>query len=150
MIVKSILRCRKTINLPKNCYWEKTTLQGMISRHSPHSSRRWQQKQCHLFSSLSVNKFKRFLLNFPIKHVVNASLSIAELWMHSGDSWLLSSQQLEELRIVYWRNQRAQLEYEARSRYWIWLGEFSSYVIITCEDIKFSRERSPGISLMFI
>ena len=108
MIVKSILRCRKTINLPKNCYWEKTTLQRMISRHSPHSSRRWQQQQRHLFSLLSVNKFKRFLLNFLIKHVVNASLSIAELWMHSGDSWLLSSQQLEELRIVYWRNQRAQ------------------------------------------
>ena len=62
----------------------------------------------HLFSLLSVNKFKRFLLNFLIKHMVNASLSIAELWMHSGDSGLLSSQQLEELRIVYWRHQRAQ------------------------------------------
>ena len=62
----------------------------------------------HLFSLLSVNKFKPFLLNFLIKHMVNASLSIAELWMHSGDSGLLSSQQLEELRIVYWRHQRAQ------------------------------------------
>ena len=61
----------------------------------------------HLFSLLSVNKFKRFLLNFLTKHMVNASLSIAELWMHSGDSGLLSSQQLEELRIVYWRHQRA-------------------------------------------
>ena len=45
MIVKSIFRCWKTINLPKNCYWEKTTLQRMISRHSPHSSWRWQQQQ---------------------------------------------------------------------------------------------------------
>ena len=78
---------------------------------------------------LSVNKFKHFLLNFVIKHMVNASLSIAELWMHSGDSGLLSSQQLEELRIIYWRHQRAQWEYEARSRYWIWLGQYSSYVI---------------------
>ena len=47
MIVKSIFRCRKTINSPKNCYWEKTTLQRMISRHSPHSSRRCQQQQQH-------------------------------------------------------------------------------------------------------
>ena len=111
MIVKSIFRCRKTINSPKNRYWKKTTLQRLIcTRHSPHSSRRWQQQQQHsdLFSLLSVNKFKRFLLNFLTKHMVNASLSIAELWMHSGDSGLLSSQQLEELRIVYWRHQRAQ------------------------------------------
>ena len=49
--------------------------------------------------------------------MVNASLSIAELWMHSGDSGLLSSQQLEELRTVYGRHQRGQWEYEARSRY---------------------------------
>ena len=54
-----------------------------------------------LNNNFSVNKFKRFLLNFFTKHMVNASLSIAELWMHSGDSGLLSSQQLEELRIVY-------------------------------------------------
>ena len=33
--------------------------------------------------------------------MVNASLCIAELWMHSGDSGLLGSQQLEELRKVY-------------------------------------------------
>ena len=69
----------------------------------------------HLFSLLSVNKFKRFLLNFLIKHMVNASSCTAELWMHSRNSRLLSSQQLEELRIVYWRHQRAQWEYEARS-----------------------------------
>ena len=106
MIVKSIFRCRKTINSPKNCYWEKTTLQRMISRHSPHSSRRWQQQlnNTHLFSLLSVNKFKRFLLNFLIKHMGNASSCTAELWMHSWDSGLLSSQELQELRIVYWRH----------------------------------------------
>ena len=54
----------------------------------------------HLFS-LSVSKFKRFLLDFLIKHMVNASSCTAELWMHSGDSGLLRSQQLKELRIVY-------------------------------------------------
>ena len=45
MIVKSIFWCQKNINLRKSGYWEKTTLQRMISRHSPHSWRRWQQQQ---------------------------------------------------------------------------------------------------------
>ena len=49
--------------------------------------------------------------------MVNASSCTAESWMHSGDSGLLSSQQLEELRTVYGRHQRGQWEYEARSRY---------------------------------
>ena len=62
--------------------------------------------------------------------MVNNSSCTAELWMHSGDSGLLSLQQLEELRTVYWRHQRTQWENEGRSRYWIWLGEFSSYVIM--------------------
>ena len=44
---------------------------------------------------------KRFLLNFLLKQMVNALSCTAELWMHSGDSGWLSSQQLEELRIVY-------------------------------------------------
>ena len=92
IIVKSIFRCQKAINWPKNCYWGKKNLQRMSSRHSPHSSRRWQQQQQHSpLSLLSVNKFKRFLLNFLIKHMVNASLCTAELWLHSGDSGLLSS-----------------------------------------------------------
>ena len=51
--------------------------------------------------------------------------------MHLGDilGGLLSSHQ----GIVYWRHQHAQWEYEAQSRYWIWLGEYSSYVIINFE-----------------
>ena len=53
MIVKSIFRCWKTINLPKNCYWQKTTLQRMSSRHSLHSSRRWQQQHSPLFLTIS-------------------------------------------------------------------------------------------------
>ena len=53
MIVKSIFWCQKNINLRKSGYWEKTTLQRMISRHSPHSSRRWQQQQ-HSPLSLTI------------------------------------------------------------------------------------------------
>ena len=34
-----------------------------------------------------------------------------------------------EVYIVYWRHQRAQWEDEARSSYWFWLSEYSSYVI---------------------
>ena len=30
---------------------------------------------------------------------------------------------------VCWRHERAQKEYEARSRNWIWLDKFTSYVI---------------------
>ena len=106
MIVKSKFRCRKTIHLPKNFIERK-----QVCKEWSHAIARTaggddnNNNNTHLFS---VNKFKRFLFNFLIKHMVNASLSIAELWMHSGDSGLLSSQQLEELRIVYWRHQRAQ------------------------------------------
>ena len=32
-------------------------------------------------------------------------------------------------RFVCWRHKRAQTEYEARSRNWIWLNKFTSYVI---------------------
>ena len=104
MIVKSICRCQKNTNLRKNCYWDKTALQRIISRHSPHSSRRWQ-----LFLTIGW-QIQTFPLKFQflIKHMVNASSCTAELRLHSGDSGLLSSQQLEELRIVYWRHQRAQ------------------------------------------
>ena len=34
---------------------------------------------------------------------------------------------------VCWRHERAQQEYEARSRNWIWLDKFTSYVIIYFE-----------------
>ena len=34
--------------------------------------------------------------------MVNATSCTAELWMHSGDSGLQSSQQLEELQIANW------------------------------------------------
>ena len=44
---------------------------------------------------LTIQKFSHKL---PLKHMVNASLFTAELWMHLGDvlGGLLSSQQLEE------------------------------------------------------
>ena len=60
--------------------------------------------------------------------MVNALSCTVELWMHLGDvlGGFLSSKDL-----VYWvrRHQRAQWEHEARSRYRIWIGEYSSYVI---------------------
>ena len=37
-------------------------------------------------------------------------------------------------RDVCWRHERAQLEYEARSRNWIWLDKFTSYVINVVRD----------------
>ena len=57
----------------------------MISRHSKaRGDENNNNNNTHLFSLLSVNKFKRFLLNFLIKHMVNALSCTAELWMHSG------------------------------------------------------------------
>ena len=67
MIVKSIFKCRKTINSPKNCYWEKTTLQRMISRHSPHSSPRWQQQQQHSPLFPIGKQIQTFPFKFPYK-----------------------------------------------------------------------------------
>ena len=36
---------------------------------------------------------------------------------------------------VCWRHERAQLEYEARSRNWIWFDKFTSYVITEDESL---------------
>ena len=56
----------------------------------------------HLFSPLSVNKFKSFFLNLPYKHMVNASSCTVELWMHLGDSLggVLSSQELAKYNLL--------------------------------------------------
>ena len=55
-----------------------------------------------VFSLLSVNKFKRFLLNFPYKQMANASSCTVELWMHLGDvlGGLLSSQELAKYNLL--------------------------------------------------
>ena len=73
--------------------------------------------------------------------MVNASSCTTELWMHSGDvlAGLQSSQQLKE------NHQLAQWEYVARSRFWIWLGEFSSYVL-TQDDVWDREEPSDAIN----
>ena len=42
---------------------------------------------------------------------------------------------------VCWRHERAQLGYEARSRNWIWLDKFTSYVIIGLENHFEGRNR---------
>ena len=60
---------------------------------------------CRARSKQYASMFTWLYFFFLLKHMVNASSCTAELWMHSGDSGLLSSQQLDELRIVYWRHQ---------------------------------------------
>ena len=72
------------------------------TRSRPQSSQRDDNNNSnnntHLFSLLSVNKFKSFLLHFPYKHMVNASSYTVELWIYLGDvlGGLLSTQELEE------------------------------------------------------
>ena len=56
--------------------------------------------------------------------MVNALWCAVELWMHLVG--FLSWNELEVL--IRRRHQRPQSEYEARLRYWILLGEYSSYV----------------------
>ena len=124
-IVKSILRCRKTITLPKNYFWEKQLCRKW-SHAIAHTARGDNNNNnTHLFFILSLNKFKNFLLNFVIKHMVNDSPCTAEPWRHGRETSKLTKTR----GIVYRRHQRAQWEFVARSRYWIWLGEFSNYVI---------------------
>ena len=109
MIVKSIFRCRKLLIHRKIVIERKQLCKEWV--HALARTARGDDNNnsnTHLFSLLSVNKFKRFLLTFLIKHMVNASSWTAELWMHSGDSGLLSSRQLEQLLTVYWRHQCAQ------------------------------------------
>ena len=135
--LKSIFRCRKTINSPKNCYWEKTTLRRMISRHSPHSSRRWrqqqqqQQQQQHSPLFLTIGwQIQTFPLKFPYKthgkrvivycRVMDAlrRLRIAKLTTTRGitNNLLTSS----ACSIGIW---------STLGLLTVWLGEFSSYVI---------------------
>ena len=71
------------------------------TRHTPYSSQRDDNdnsnNNTHLFSLLSVNKFKSFLLHLPYKHMVNASSCTVELSIHLKDvlGGLLSKQELE-------------------------------------------------------
>ena len=67
--------------------------------------------------------------------MVNESSCTIELWMHLGDVFERTANKLTTTwGIVYWRHQRAQWEYVARScflkTHWIWLGQYSSYVIM--------------------
>ena len=84
----------------------------------------------HLFSLLSVNKFKRFLLNFLIKHMVNASLSIAELWMRGGTQllqdllWLVDGFLI--IILLSWKKYKVYKEYGeyVNNKVW-WSFEFT-------------------------
>ena len=98
MIVKSILGARKLL-IPPKIVIDRKQLCNEWS-HAIARTACGDDNNNNLFSLLSVNKFKRFLLNFVIKHMVNPSSCTAELRMHSGDTGLLSSQQLEDWEIT--------------------------------------------------
>ena len=61
-IVKSILRCQKTINSLKNYFWEKQLCKEWFA----HVIARY-NNNTHLFSLLLVNKFESFLLYLTYK-----------------------------------------------------------------------------------
>ena len=65
-IVKSILRCQKTIDSPKNSFWKNWLCKEWFA-HAIACTARADDNNSHLFSLLSVNKFKSFLLNLPNK-----------------------------------------------------------------------------------
>ena len=68
-IEKSILRCRKTINSLKNYFSEKQLCKEWSAHAIAHTPRAddSNNNKTHVFSLLSVNKFKSFLLNLPYK-----------------------------------------------------------------------------------
>ena len=128
-IVKSILRCQKTINSPKYSFWEKQRFKEWFA-HAIALTARVDDNNTHLFSLLSVNRFKRFLLN--LRYKTHGKRFIVNCWvMHALSRGLGMITKLTRTQgIVYWRQQRAQWEYVARSRYWIWLGVIIAVVIL--------------------
>ena len=80
------MRCEKTINSQKKNFernnFAKNDNFAHAIAHTAHKD----------------DKFKSFLLNNLMKHMVNASLCAVELWMHLGDilGGLPRSQQIEE------------------------------------------------------
>ena len=81
-------------------------------------------------TSFPYDRNSKFSLKFTLE---NTWLKIHRVLLSYACTWRrpVRIAKLTRTRgIVYWSHQRAQWEYEARSRYWIWLGEYSSYVII--------------------
>ena len=66
-IVKSILRCRKTINSPKNYFWERQICKEWSAHAIAGTVRGDDKNNTHLFSLLSVNKLERFSFKLPYK-----------------------------------------------------------------------------------
>ena len=64
MILKSILRCRKTINSPKNYFLKKQLCKEWFANVIARTARADDNNDnTHLFSLLSIRKLKNFLLN---------------------------------------------------------------------------------------
>ena len=69
--LKSILRCRENINSPKNSFWKKKLCKEWFAHARARTAKLAQMatlgNNTHLFSLLSVYKFKSFLLNLRYK-----------------------------------------------------------------------------------
>ena len=67
-ILKSILRCRKSIDSPKHSFWKKQLCKTWFAQVIARTARTDDNNNnTHLFSLLSIIKFNRFLLNFRCK-----------------------------------------------------------------------------------
>ena len=135
-IVKSILRCLKTINSPKNYFREK-----QLCKEWSHTIVRTARNNNTHFFPLTIGKqVQTFSLKF--RHKRHGRSFTLYCWVMDALGRCLGRiAKLTTTRgIVYWRYQRAQWEYVARSCYCIWLGEFCTYVIIDKDplsDIQF-------------
>ena len=107
-VLEYILR-PKTFNSPKNSSWTKKFYKKWFAHAIPRAD------DNNDVCLLSVKKLKRkcFYLANITKNVENSSSCTVKLWMYLGG--LLSSQEPGEV-LVCERHQRAQKEYEARSR----------------------------------
>ena len=129
-IIKSSFKRQKTINSPKNSFWKKQLCKEWFARAIAHPAcADDNNNNSHLFSLLSVSKFKSFHLN--LRYKTHGQRFIMYCWvMHALGRRLRRIANFKRTQgKVYWHHQYAQWEYEAHSSYCIWIGEYSSHVI---------------------
>ena len=106
-IVKSILRCRKTIDSPKNSFWKKQFCKEWSTHAVARTARGDNNNNTHLFSLLPVEKFKSFLNS---RYKTHGKRCILCYWVMDTLGRCLGriSKFTRTRDIVYWRHQRAQ------------------------------------------
>ena len=129
--------------------------------YSPHSSRRWQQQQQHspLFPTIG-SRIQKYSLKFTLQ---NTWLTGHRVLLSYGCTYETSWEDCwaqKTSRYSLLRHKRAQWEYEARSGYWIWIGEYSSYCIMQNAAmvakkllvlyVKFRTEKQSGETFCFL